>query len=344
MNEQKALATRNENRLATLENAIGMWADSRTDSTSKRRADLVRDSKNALLSNGVNERTQQSKPLGFFRYYDIEPDAVTPLHVKEWQTYLEGQGLSMSSVYARVSALSSFYDWLMSQDVFKAHIRHNPVESARPKAPKAYQSEGTQSLSDADVRALLETVKKRANSGDLAAKRDYALLLLFFFTGKRRNEIIALRWKDVRLNGVVTIHTKDKGGKYGAQEVGSPDAKAALLDYLTTSGRLDAMQPDSPLWIRHDRSVKGEQPLTSHGFVKAFKTYALEAGIGDVHLHQTRHTFGRWVSEDSGSLTDVQTALGHENLATTREYVKRVAVKRDRWSEGIARRLGKKGE
>jgi integrase/recombinase XerD len=115
--------------------------------------------------------------------------------------------------------------------------------------------------------------------------------------------------------------------------------KEALLDYLSSSGRLTALKTDSPLWTRHDRAGKPGAALTSHAFVKNLKRYARDAGVGDVHLHQTRHSFARIVAEETGSLTETQDALGHRNAATTRMYVQRIAVKRDRHSQRITGRL-----
>ena len=46
------------------------------------------------------------------------------------------------------------------------------------------------------------------------------------------------------------------------------------------------------------------------------------------------------VSNEAGSLTDVQHALGHQNLATTKVYAQGVGLKKDRYSGAIARRLG----
>jgi integrase len=70
------------------------------------------------------------------------------------------------------------------------------------------------------------------------------------------------------------------------------------------------------------------------------KVYAREAGIKDFHLHQTRHTFARLVAERTGSIIETQDALGHKNPATTRVYVRRIAVKRDKHSEDIVRLFG----
>jgi integrase len=99
------------------------------------------------------------------------------------------------------------------------------------------------------------------------------------------------------------------------------------------------LKTDSPLWTRHDRAGRSGAQLSSHSFVKNLKRYAREAGVGDVHLHQTRHSFARIVAEETGSITDTQDALGHRNAATTRVYVRRIAVKRDKHSGRVTGRL-----
>jgi integrase len=103
---------------------------------------------------------------------------------------------------------------------------------------------------------------------------------------------------------------------------------------------LSAVDAESPLWTSHDRTkLHCSGQLTGHAFAKRLKLYARWAGLGDVHLHQTRHTFARWVSESTGSIIETQDALGHRHAATTRVYVQRVAVKKDRHSTTILDRL-----
>jgi integrase len=143
-------------------------------------------------------------------------------------------------------------------------------------------------------------------------------------------------------DGGFTLTGKVKGGDYVDREVRSSLLKEALLDYLSFSGRLEALKTNSPLWTRHDRAGSPGAALTSHAFAKNLKRYASEAGIGNVHLHQTRHSFARIVAEETGSLIDTQDALGHRNASTTRVYVQRIAVKRDKHSERITNRLRKR--
>jgi len=63
------------------------------------------------------------------------------------------------------------------------------------------------------------------------------------------------------------------------------------------------------------------------------------AGIENLHLHQTRHTYARIVAEETGSFVETQEALDHENAATTRVYVQRITVKTDKHGDKIAKRL-----
>lgn len=313
-------------REAGLYAAIQTWADATTDAASRRRADLLRDKKRALA--------------GFFAWVDKPPDQVTAIDIKSWQGELEAQGKAQATVYAMISRISSFYEWALKSPELRLQLRFNPVTLARPKAPKAYQSDATQALDDSQAADLLRLVREKADSGDLVGKRDYALLLFYLLTGMRRQEIIGLRWGDLKLEGSGLILTaRVKGGKKENREVNHPSVKAALFDYLQASGRRKGMTPSSPLWTRHDHAGDPGQPLTSHAFAANLKRYARQAGIGYIHLHQTRHTVARIVAEESGSLTATQDVLGHENLTTTKVYVQRIGLKRDKFSGAIADRL-----
>ncbi|MGA9997563.1 MAG: site-specific integrase [Pyrinomonadaceae bacterium] len=214
---------------------------------------------------------------------------------------------------------------------------------ALPKAPKAYQTESVKAWTDEELQSIVQVVSEKAGRGDVVGKRDYALLLFYLTTGMRRHEVIGLRGSNIKLDDdSITLTSKVKGGDYVGREVRDPLLMEALVDYLTSSGRQTALKTDSPLWTRHDRAGRPGAALSSHAFVKNLKRYAREAGVGDVHLHQTRHSFARIVAEETGSLTDTQDALGHRNASTTRVYVQRIAVKRDKHSERITSRLKKK--
>jgi integrase len=310
-------------------NAISLWADGSSDSESLRRADLVRVKRKAVEA--------------FFARVARQPHEVTPMEVKAWREEMEARGLALSTIYCRLSFLSSFYEWMMRDPLLGEHIQKNPVKLARPKAPKAYQTESAKSLSDANLEKLRAVIRARADRGEIGALRDYALYLLFAFSGMRRAEVINLRGQDLefRDDGMV-VTARVKGGDYIGRLISNPTVRAALTEYLAASDRLEVLEKGGPLWVRHDQgaeAVKEDRSLSAWGFVRRMKEYAKAAGIEHFHLHQTRHTFARIVAESSASLAETQEALGHKNPATTRVYVQRIAVKRDKFGDEVAKRL-----
>ncbi len=163
--------------------------------------------------------------------------------VKEWQSMMEEKGITASTVYVRTSMLSSFFRWVMTNTPLGQHLSVNPVALARPKKPKPYRTRQTKSLLDDELRPLLARVKALASvANNIAAKRDYALLQWYVKTGRRRNEVIALRGSDVQvreLTGdgtaerkVLVVRYRIKGGRYLMSELRDPTVRVALFDYL----------------------------------------------------------------------------------------------------------------
>jgi integrase len=323
---QTALVLGRGNYQPALRSAIQLWAESSTAGDSERHDDLVRDKRAAVED--------------FFEFSGKHPADVAPSDTHAWREALEARKLKPNTIYSRVSRLSSFYRWMMKDPVLGQYVRINPALLARPKCPRPYQTGSTKSLTDEEMNRLLSIVKSKAGGGSVVAKRDYALLLLYFLTGLRRRELISLRGNDVELKGKgLILKYRRKGGKYGAREVLDTEAVSAVIEYLKASDRMNVLQSNRPLWTRHDRAGRVGAPLSSHSFVKNLKVYAEEVGIKHIHLHQTRHTFARIYAEDSGSMIETQDALDHEHLGTTRAYVQTIAVKKDKFSGSIRSRM-----
>jgi integrase len=307
-------------------NAIHLWAAATTDAESACCEDLLRSKRQAVSS--------------FFAYAGKHPGDVIPVNIYAWRDVLEGKGFKPATVYARISRLSSFYEWAMKDPALGQFITGNPARLARPKCPKPYQTESSKALDDEKIASLVRIVMEKAATGDVVGKRDYALLLLFITTGMRRQEVIGLRGSDIELRKEdVVVRCRVKGGDYVGRAVNDALVRESLLDYLSSCERMNVLGSNRPLWTRHDRAGRPGAPLSSHSFSKNLKGYAHAAGIEKIHIHQTRHTFARIISEETGSIVETQDALGHKNLATTRVYIGRIAVKRDKHSQQITARL-----
>lgn len=307
--------------------AVETWAQSSTAKNSYKREELI--------------HTKRQAVSGFFLFVGHHlPEEVGTDDCRRWIAELESRELSAATIYARLSRLAAFYSWLMRDPLMGRHLRVNPARVVRPKRPRSYQNESAKAYTDDEMRRLLAVMRAAADAGKVTAKRDLALTLIYFLSGIRRTENISLRGADVEIRPDMMIITyRRKGGFYLGREVDEPSAREALLEYLRASDRMNVLGTQRPLWTRHDRASRGGAPLTSHAYDKNLKSYAEKAGVKDARIHRARHTFARLVAESAGSLTEVQDALDHADLATTRVYVSRIRTKRDKHSRKIAERF-----
>lgn len=326
MSENMSQALVRADTVAALLRAVGLWAEATT-----RYETFSRQEK-------LNDKVQVVSR--FFAFTGRHPGEITLQDVQEWRAHLEFEGRKPATVYANISRVSSFYKWLMADPLLGEYIRSNPAAHVRPRYPQPYQSETVKALSDEEMNRLLGAVRTRADGGAVVAKRDYALLLFYFITGLRRNEVISLRGKDLDYReGKLVIKYRRKGGKFVGREVEDSSVYEALMEYLSATRRESVLGTERPLWTRHDRAGKPGAQLSSRSFAENLKVYAGEAGIDKIHVHQTRHTYARIVAEETGSFQETQEALDHENAATTRVYVQRITVKADKHGSKVARRI-----
>lgn len=169
---------------------ITLWAAARTGEAAVRRAELVRKKSEAVAT--------------FFSFVRKRPGEADEHDVSRWDESLRRvRELSPATVYAWLSFLSSFYEWARRDPRAGAALPSNPVTLARPKAPRPYQTGKAEAWSGEERRAIAGAVEARAARDGpadwLVGKSDLALLRMYMATGRRREEVISLCGRDVRL-------------------------------------------------------------------------------------------------------------------------------------------------
>ena len=207
------------------------------------------------------------------------------------------RGLSPKSLQRRLSAVRSFYRWLLKN----GRIAASPAAAIRaPKAPRKLPQ-----VLDPDEAKVLVEVPTDVPLG----LRDRALLELFYSSGLRLSELCALRWRDLDLaDGLVTV--LGQGNKQRSVPVGS-HARNALIAWRADTGAGN----DAPVFPgRHG-------PITPRAVQLRLRQLAQRQGLFKrVHPHLFRHSFASHVLESSGDLRGVQELLGHADIATTQIY------------------------
>ena len=141
----------------------------------------------------ANQRSQKTKRSyryavkDFIQLTGIEsPEefrAVTRAHVIFWRDQLKTRELSAATIRARLSALSSLFDYLCDQNA----VEFNPVTGVARPSEGANEGK-TPAIADHEAKALLDAPDEKTLKG----LRDRAILSLFLFHGLRVDELLNL--------------------------------------------------------------------------------------------------------------------------------------------------------
>lgn len=247
---------------------------------------------------------------------------VTRDHVNLYARMMSEAGLSASTRQRKLSAISSWYGWLLDDD----QIPVNPaIKVKRPKVDR--DTSTTPGLTKDQALALLKAADEARGPQVL---RTSALIAVMLFTGARVSEVTLADIEDLGTDrGHRVLWVTRKGGK--RQPLALPPAVTGRLDtYLASRAdveHLPAVQgapggakPHRPLFI----AETGER-LWEPDVWHLVRRLGKKAGLPDDLVsrfgpHAVRHTYATLYLDAGGSLRDLQDAMGHADPRTTRRY------------------------
>jgi integrase/recombinase XerC len=257
---------------------------------------------------GLSPRTRSAyqRDLALFseelKRLEIEdPGKVDEHQVRQLVARLHRRGLGPRSLQRLLSALRSFYRWMMRE----GFAEHNPATAV--KAPKSPAKLPATLDSDAVTRLL----DIKADSP--LAIRDKAIMELFYSSGLRLSELASLRWDQIDpASGLITV--TGKGNKTRVVPVGSYAAKA-LTAWRAVRGNFAGF--DEPHIFVSNRG----SPISTRTIQSRIRYWAKKQGLPQqVYPHLLRHSFASHMLESSGDLRAVQELLGHADISTTQVY------------------------
>ncbi len=233
-------------------------------------------------------------------------DRIAPAHVRRWF-----DRYSRTAPGGANRALN-ILGQIMNFAAACGHIEVNPTRGIRRNRRPAL----TRFLSREEI-ARLHAVLDAQNRKDSRQQADIVRLLLL--TGCRKGEIMGLRWSEVRDDMLALADSKT-----GPRTVPLSSRARAILDRqprgegpFVFPSPLDPARPRGPdlrFWYRIRR----------------------KAGIGDVRLHDLRHTMASHAVMNGVPVPVVSRLLGHSNVKMTMRY----AHLGDRDIEAAAERVG----
>jgi integrase/recombinase XerC len=228
---------------------------------------------------------------------------VRDAHIRQWVSHLHRRGLASSSIQRSLSAARSFFNF-MGREYRQAANPAAGVQAPRRgrKLPRTL---------DADQVDRYLKFEKR----DPIALRDRAMAELFYSSGLRLAELVAINLQDIdRRERLLTV--TGKGNKTRTIPVGKV-ALAALEDWLAVRQGNGADSDSEQALFTSSRGGR----ISARNIQARLKLQGRRSGmLQDVHPHMLRHSFASHMLESSGDLRAVQELLGHANISTTQIY------------------------
>lgn len=281
------------------------------------------------IEKGLSNNTQKNykQYLELFKKWlektnqeNLLPHELTAKHIWDYRLYLArthkspaGEYLGKKSQNYYLIALRSLLNYFTDRDI-------ETLPSSKVKLAKQKSEETISFLNVQDIELMLKTLDIKTQSG----LRDRAIMELFFSSGMRISELVALnadqmsflRDKDPNRTFELSIVGK---GKHVRTIFISPRAAEWLRKYLDE--RHKANDFSKPLFTNHRSKDLDNNRLTPRSIQKMISRAAMIAGISKkVTPHTLRHTYATDLLGHGADLRSVQELLGHKNVATTQIY------------------------
>jgi integrase/recombinase XerD len=263
------------------------------------------------LEQGTSPRTNEAygHDLDRFALFTLTSGARAPVDVtsrmlRDYMYHLKDLGLAPSSIRRNVSAVRTYYRFLLGE----GHVVRDPSE--RLETPRRWRTL-PEVLTVDEVSQLLAA----PSYDDPLLFRDRAMLELAYGAGLRVSEWITLAVRDVILDEAL-VRVFGKGSKERLVPIGRSAVGAVAVYLRELRPQLEQGRGRGILML----NARGE-PLTRMGAWKILRKYVDRASITKpVTPHTLRHSFATHLLEGGADLRAVQEMLGHADISTTQIY------------------------
>ncbi|MCP4482707.1 MAG: tyrosine recombinase XerC [bacterium] len=265
--------------------------------------DYLKIEKNVSEHTLINYQSDLEQFLEFLIKKDKDFQDIDRLLGREYLAMLAAQNYKPNSIARKVSAIKSFYKFLIAE---KEINETNFLYLRTPKKAKNIPV----FLSEDEMIDLLNA----PTDTDWRSFRDKAVLEILYSTGIRVSELVNLKLSDIDFLGE-TIKVFGKGRKERVVPIGLKALKAIKIYLDSVMGKYVLLNEDKILRNRLGTA------LTVRSIPRIIAKYVRQVSIvKNISPHKIRHTFATHLLNAGCDLLSVQKMLGHVNLSTTQIY------------------------
>lgn len=235
---------------------------------------------------------------------EFHPGKIDQRLIRHWLATLMEEGLTPRTVNRKLSAVKSFYRYLLKLGA----VEYNVAEAIPgPKASKRLPS----FVNPKEMSTLLDD--ETLYPDDFRGVRDRFLIELLYVTGMRRGELISLKDSDVDIHSS-TLKVTGKGNKQRIIPF-SNDTKEKLQHYRMVRDAQIKNKSDF-LFVKEDGAPLYPKLVYNivHAYLSSIPTQTKKSP------HVLRHSFATGMLNNGAELNAVKELLGHASLASTEVY------------------------
>ena len=255
----------------------------------------------------VNAYQNDLEDFSSFILNEYETNSINKVNysqIRNWIVALVESGISNRSINRKVSALNTYYKFLLKT----GDINSNPLSKHKAlKTSKKVQIP----FSEAEIKSVLDDL---SFADDFESLRNKFIIELFYSTGIRRIELVELKLSSLDLHN----NTLKVLGKRNKERI-VPLLKSVIqtaVKYLKARNTLETVLDDEQLFL----TKKGVKIYETLVYRVINEYFSLASSKVKKSPHILRHSFATHLLNEGADLNAVKELLGHSSLAATQVY------------------------
>lgn len=246
----------------------------------------------------------------FCSFLQVEPSAFEASlaqtdDVRSWMVQMLDRGLSARSVKRKLSALRSFYKFMLRTGVADKDITRSVIAPKIDKPLPVFFKETDMAKVEADMRF----------ADDFPSSRDNIIIEMLYETGMRRAEILGLKDADIDMQQR-QIRVFGKRRKERLVPFGDHLAEQIEKYWLFRNAEFAPADAVAQPFLLNDKGL----PMTASVLYQMVRSRMGEVTSQKHSPHVLRHTFATTMLNNGADINTIKTLMGHASLAATQVY------------------------
>jgi integrase/recombinase XerC len=263
----------------------------------------------------VSYRTDLEQFSNFLsaEYPDIFLEKASHNQIRSWIIQLSVQDIQASSLKRKVSALKSFYKFLIKQNIIEVNPAAKIITpKLKERLPKYIEQKRLNEVID-NKSTTAKPDEELPFADTYEGKQERLIVDMLYQTGMRRQELMDLKWEVVDF-ALKQMKITGKGNKQRLMPC-SDNLLEQLREHRQAQQNNVEHITDSFIFL----TKKGEQLYPNYVY-RLVKKKLKDVAAEKKSPHVLRHSFATHISNNGAKLTEIKELLGHASLASTQIY------------------------